>query len=102
MSDYRVAPQALRMNVKFLYDAADAWEAAHKALNGKEFTTGDLGRLGQIDEVTRRHNDALVDVLTALRYGVEALQQAGDSLNGVATAYEAKDAEYYEKFGFLG
>lgn len=102
MPDYRVVPQALRRNVKFLYDAADAWETAYKALNGKDLASDDLGKLGQIEDVTKSHNTALGDVLKALKDGTEVLHKAGDTLNGVAKVYEAKDAEYYEKFGYMG
>ncbi|MQA87890.1 MAG: hypothetical protein GEV03_25510 [Streptosporangiales bacterium] len=101
MADFRVVPEALRTNVKSLYDAADAWEAAYRALSGKDLAGDDLGRLGRIEDVTRSHNETLRKVLEALREGANTLQQAGDSLNHVAKVYEAKDAEYYRGFGHL-
>lgn len=101
MADYRVVPEALRTNVRSLYDVADAWEAAHRALNGKELAEDDMGRLGRIQDVRRSHNAALAEILTTLREGATTLHEAGDSLNQVAGVYEAKDAEYYTRFGHL-
>lgn len=102
MTDFQVVPDALRRNVRFLYDAGDCWDAARKALDGEQLGDDALGELGQAHEVVREHNETLEAVLGTLREGVEVLERAGDSLNGVARTYEDKDAEYYEKFGYLG
>ncbi|WP_223840096.1 hypothetical protein [Saccharopolyspora pogona] len=69
MSDYTVVPEALRKNVKFLYDAADAWGKALQALTGKDLNEDDLGLLGGPSGATRNHNLALDDALERLKKG---------------------------------
>ncbi|MGI8306901.1 hypothetical protein [Saccharopolyspora hattusasensis] len=100
MSDYTVVPQALRKNVKFLYDAADAWGKALQALAGKDLDEDDLGLLGSPSSATRNHNLALADALDRLKEGQEVLEKAASTLKAVADDYESRDAEYYEKFGY--
>ncbi|WP_190816570.1 hypothetical protein [Saccharopolyspora pogona] len=101
MTDYTVVPQALHANVKFLYDAADAWGKAHQALSGKDLSEDDLGLLGEPSAATRNHNLALTDALERLKEGQEVLEKAASSLKAVADEYESRDAEYYEKFGYM-
>ena len=101
MTDYRVVPGALRSNVKFLHEASDAWGKAHQSLTGMELAGDDLGILGDPSSATRNHNAAIQDALDRLRKGQEVLERAADELKGVADDYESRDAEYYEKFGYL-
>ncbi|PKW14279.1 hypothetical protein [Saccharopolyspora spinosa] len=101
MSDYTVVPQALRKNVTFLYEAADAWGRAHRALFGMELDDSDLGLLGGPSGATRNHNLAVADALERLKEGQEVLEKAAESLKTVADEYESRDAEYYEKFGYM-
>ncbi|MGW5643700.1 hypothetical protein [Saccharopolyspora sp. NPDC003762] len=101
MSDYTVVPKALRANVKFLFEAADAWERAYQALSGKELNDDDLGLLGGPSSATRNHNLAVADALQRLKEGQEVLEKAANSLRDVADEYESRDAEYYENFGYL-
>lgn len=101
MTGYKVVPQALRDNVKFLQDAADAWEQAKRALDHQQFDDSDLGILGRASGATRYYNDALADVLDRLREGIDALENAGVQLKAVADEYESRDAEYYRRFGYM-
>ena len=101
MTDYTVVPQAIRANVKFLFEAADAWGRAYQVLHGKELADDDLGLLGQPSAATRNHNDAIADALVRLKEGRDVLERAANDLKAVADDYESRDAEYYETFGYI-
>ncbi|GAA0508539.1 hypothetical protein GCM10011581_19450 [Saccharopolyspora subtropica] len=101
MTDYSVVPQALRANVKLLFEAADAWDRAYQALSGNELSDDDLGLLGELSAATKNYNAALAEALQRLKKGQEVLEKAANSLKAVADDYESRDAEYYEKFGYL-
>ncbi|MCO1582649.1 hypothetical protein M8C13_43585 [Crossiella sp. SN42] len=100
MTGYQVVPAALRANVKFLLDAADSWDNAHKKLHGKVLSPDDLGLLGKLASVPDNYNQALESVLKALKKGFIALDEAGKGLGQVANEYESKDAKFYRKFGY--
>jgi uncharacterized protein YukE len=101
MTGFKVVPQALRDNVKFLQDASDAWESAHNALNGKDLGANDIGLLGRASGAVRYHNEALHDVIDKLKKGSAVLEDAANKLKVIAEDYESRDARYYRKFGYL-
>lgn len=98
---YEVVPGALRASAVELTQVADAWQAAMDKLNGQTMRDYELGLLGLREDVPRSYNEALDVVLTRLRQGFEALNNAATTMNTVASAYEAKEAEYYAGFGYL-
>ena len=101
MVDFRVVPEALQANVKFLQEASDAWQEAADKLRGKELAEDDLGLLGQVEGVPRKHNEALQSCLDKLKEGRKALESAARALGQVAAEYRSRDAEYYEQFGYI-
>lgn len=101
MVDFRVVPEALQANVKFLQEASDAWQEAADKLRGKELAEDDLGLLGQVEGVPRKHNEARQSCLDKLKEGRKALESAARALGQVAAEYRSRDAEYYEQFGYI-
>lgn len=101
MTGYKVVPEALRDNVKFLQEAADSWAAAHNALKGRDLGDSDIGLLGKLSSAVRNHNEALNAVVGCLNEGVTTLEEAARKLKRIADEYESRDAEYYAKFGYI-
>lgn len=99
--DFRVVPAALEANVKFLREASDAWQKSFEMLSGKELAEDDLGLLGKVEGVPRKHNEALQSCLDKLKEGRESLENAATALGQVAADYASRDAEYYRRFGYL-
>lgn len=103
MSDigYEVVPGALRKSATELSQVADAWKAAKDKLEGQTMRDYELGQLGKDQDVPGSYNEALSAVLDRLGQGFEALSNATTTMREVATAYEAKEVEYYTTFGYL-
>jgi hypothetical protein len=101
MVDFRVVPAALEANVKFLRTAPDSWQRSFDKPNGKGLGEDDLGLLGKMEGVPRRHNEALQGCLDKLKEGRDSLENAVTALGEVAADYASRDAEYYRKFGYI-
>lgn len=103
MSDigYEVVPGALRKSATELSQVADAWQAAKDKLEGQTMRPDELGLLGEEQDVPGSYNEALSAVLERLGQGFAALNNATTTMSEVATAYEAKEADYFTTFGYL-
>lgn len=99
MVDYRVVPDALRANVKKLYEVADRWNASKATLSGQNMAPDDLGFFGK--PVPPSYNSSLTTVERKLMEGFEALSNAAETLKKVADDYDSREAEYYRQFGYL-
>jgi uncharacterized protein YukE len=103
VTDYRVAPQALRDMAGQYQDAGDQWQRLVAVLDGAEATLADrdLGLLGQWSGFVGTYNDARTAAIKELEQGQQALSSAGDALSDVARHYEDKEFEYYREFGYV-
>ncbi|APU16037.1 hypothetical protein [Actinoalloteichus fjordicus] len=101
MIDFHVVPEALRANVRELHEVAEAWAGAKSKLEDRHLATGDLGYLGDQENIVSLYNDALNAVLERLQSGFESLNNATDALRGIADEYESRDAEFYAEFGYI-
>ncbi|WP_277675678.1 hypothetical protein [Saccharopolyspora rectivirgula] len=101
MAGFEVVPGAIRKNVRFLQEASDAWDTAHKALKGMELKENALGLLGRLSFAIQHHNFALDEALRVLEEGQQRLEEAATKLQAVAHEYESRDADYYAEFGYL-
>ncbi|APU22101.1 hypothetical protein [Actinoalloteichus sp. GBA129-24] len=101
MVDFQVVPEALRDNVRKIYDIADSWSGAKDLATGQYMAARDLGFLGEHENVPSTYNDAVDTIIEKLTLGFEALNNAGDALGDVADDYESRDAEFYQEFGYI-
>jgi hypothetical protein len=100
---YEVVPDSLRKAQKAWDQAAFEWGAFQLMVRDRlDMGPGDMGLLGRVTDFPDEYNEARVAIERKLGAGVRALQDASEQLDKVAKEYESKDAEYYEKFGYLG
>ena len=98
---YRVVPGALR-NAQKTYDiVARSWTSLREDVRRWKLDEGDLGLIGREAGVVGDYNEATDTVADKLGTCADRMQSAGEVLHEVATAYEAQDAEYYARFGWL-
>ncbi|MGH4019844.1 MAG: hypothetical protein ACRDT0_11520 [Pseudonocardiaceae bacterium] len=100
MAGFRAVPDALRTNVRFLDDAADAYHAAAKEVEGAEMDALDLGLLGMLAGVPGAYAAALTEVVGSLQLSGNMLVGGSAALKTVAEEYESRDEKYYRKFGY--
>ncbi|MEV6912530.1 hypothetical protein [Amycolatopsis sp. NPDC051071] len=102
-ADYYVVPDALRKNTDAWVAAGDSWYEFLK-LGGDyaAMATLDMGLLGMKTGFARDYNTARETILKTTRLGFEQIQEVRANLDKVAKEYEARDAEYYERFGYMG
>lgn len=102
MGDFwRVVPQALRSSQRAFEDTADQWYGLHRALPEWKLGDGDLGLLGRVAGVVEDYNQAVDDITTKAKTGVDSFRAMSQALDDVARTYEAQDEKYYEAFGYL-
>lgn len=102
-TSYEVVPAALRKAQKAWSAAQVEWEFFQLVVRDDLFmNNGDMGLLGREQNFPQAYNEARTMIEDKLGAGARVLQDASDQLDVVATEYESKDAEYYEKFGYLG
>jgi hypothetical protein len=100
---YEVVPDSLRKAQKAWDQAAFEWGAFQLLVRDRlDMGDGDMGLLGSATGFPGEYNEARVLIEKKLGDGARALQDANDQLDKVATEYESKDADYYEKFGYIG
>jgi hypothetical protein len=98
---YRVVPGALR-NAQKTYDiVARNWTLLREDMIGWKLDDSELGLIGRQAGVVDDYNEAIDTIAAKLDTGAERMRSAGEALHEVATAYEAQDAAYYAKFGWL-
>jgi hypothetical protein len=98
---YRVVPGALR-NAQKTYDiVASDWTMLREDMLGWTMDDSELGLIGKAAGVVTDYNEAITAITGKLRTGAESMRSAGEALHDVASAYEAQDAAYYAKFGWL-
>lgn len=93
MPGFEVVIEALRGNVRFLQQAQDSWEGAHKKVNGKTLGPDDLGLLGKQGNVPDVYNQAARNLTDGLMKGVENLGKAADALRSVADDQANREEE---------
>lgn len=98
---FRVVPAALR-NAQKTYDiVARNCAKLGEDMLGWKMADADLGLIGRQAAVIDDYNEAIDTISDKLNTGAEHMRSAGEALKEVATAYEAQDAAYYAKFGWL-
>ena len=99
---YEVVPEALRDAEKAWDTAMINWEFFHLVVRDDlVMGAGDMGLLGREQNFPAAYNAACTEIVDKLKAGARTLEASRDELDAVAREYEAKDAEYYEKFGYL-
>ncbi|MEU3623157.1 hypothetical protein [Amycolatopsis coloradensis] len=99
---YYVVPDALRKNTDAWVIAGDAWyEFLKLAGDYAAMSDSDMGLLGRKTNFPRDYNVARETILKTTRTGYEQIQEVRDNLDKVAKDYEDRDAEYYERFGYM-
>lgn len=100
-SGYEVVPDALRKAQKAWSAAQVEWDFFQLVVRDDlVMSSGDMGLLGRAKDFPQTYNEARAMIEDKLGTGARVLEDASDQLNVVATEYESKDAEYYEKFGY--
>ena len=97
---FEVVPDALRNMVKVLDQAAKDWKDMISALKDLDMKHDDLGAIGKEAEYPKSYKTVRGNVEDKLNDGTHVLEDTSDTLNDVAKHYEAKDGEWYEKFGY--
>ncbi|HEX6354104.1 hypothetical protein [Actinophytocola sp.] len=101
MTDFRVAPEALRRMATEYVDAGNEWAKMIAVLDAADLGENDLGLLGQMAQFPAAYDATRNLAVRELKQGQEALADAGRVLSDVAKHYEEKDFEFYKKFGYL-
>ncbi|WP_409492364.1 hypothetical protein [Amycolatopsis sp. cmx-11-12] len=100
---YYVVPDALRKNADAWVNTGDAWNEFLKL--GSDYAVMvplDMGLLGMKTNFDRDYNAAREAIMKTTRTGIEQIEDVKAALDKVAKEYENRDAEYYEKFGYMG
>jgi hypothetical protein len=98
---FRAVPAAVR-NAQKTYDiVASSWAQLGADMLDWKMADDDLGLIGRQAKVIDDYNAAIDTIAGKLNTGAERMRSAGAAVNDVATAYEAQDAAYYAKFGWL-
>jgi hypothetical protein len=101
-TSYEVVPGALRKAQQAWEDAKVEWEFFTLVVRDDlAMGESDMGLLGKKVDFPGKYNRARAEIEDKLEKGARALQDTSDQLDVVATEYESKDADYYEKFGYL-
>ncbi|KZB79395.1 hypothetical protein [Amycolatopsis regifaucium] len=100
---YYVVPDALRKNTEAWQTASNAWnEFLRLGSDYAAMAETDMGLLGMKTGFPRDYNAARETILKTTRLGIEQIDDVRDNLDKVAKEYENRDAEYYERFGYMG
>ena len=99
--DFRVVPDALVRLATALRKAADSWNSVASTVDGMRMGALDLGMLGEARDYPTRYNTIKDQVHDVLDDGVTVWQDMATAMDAVAQTYLAKDAEWYERFGYL-
>ncbi|WP_340681907.1 hypothetical protein LCL61_24645 [Amycolatopsis coloradensis] len=100
---YYVVPDALRKNTEAWVTTGDAWrEFVDRGSDYAAMAPADMGLLGMKTGFPTDYNVARETILKTARIGIEQIDEVRGNLDKVAKEYENRDAEYYEKFGYMG
>jgi len=103
MSDdgFQVVPTSLIKMATALTTAAQTWHGVASQVVGMRMEPLDLGLLGAAKDYPGRYNELKDLVHDQLDEGVVVWQEMAEAMKTVAETYAAKDAEWYEQFGYL-
>ncbi|OLF04534.1 hypothetical protein BLA60_40295 [Actinophytocola xinjiangensis] len=82
-------------------DVANVWSDLRISMKQWSMDSFTLGALGEAEGYPGDYNEVLTEIVTKVGAVMESFVSADLVLREVAATYEAQEAEYYEKFGYV-
>ncbi|MFC6011528.1 hypothetical protein [Nocardia lasii] len=102
MTDFRVAPDALRTEAERVREAAGWWETAHLGiLNVSPMPQDALGNWEVAKNIVKTFNTSAESLCIKLKDGTASIDKAADAIGVAARHFENEDAEFYRQYGFI-
>ncbi|MBF6235767.1 hypothetical protein IU474_01555 [Nocardia otitidiscaviarum] len=98
-TDFRVVPEALKLEAEEIRQASENWNSARGQVSDNPLDNNALGVYGA--QIAAKFNSATAPLARKLEKGVTTIQSAADGLKTAATHFENVDAEYYRRFGYI-